>query len=77
MKVPRDVDASRLIRALTPHGYSVTRQVGSHIRLSRQDGLHHITVPNHTPIKPGTLNSIIKDVCVAGGIDISNFVAKL
>jgi len=77
MKLPRDVDAERLIRALSSHGYNVSRQVGSHIRLTRKDGKHHITVPNHNPIKLGTLSSIIKDICVTNEIDVSAFIRKL
>ena len=77
MKLPRDVDADRLIRVLARYGYSVSRQVGSHIRLTRQDGSHNVTIPNHNPIKIGTLQKIIKDVCSANGLDVSEIVMKL
>lgn len=77
MKLPRDVSAERLIRILSQYGYSVSRQVGSHVRLTRQDGLHSITVPYHDPIKVGTLSSIIKDVCSANNLDVYEFVRKL
>ena len=77
MKLPRDVDADRIIQALIPYGYSVSRQVGSHIRLSRQDGLHHVTIPNHKPIKLGTLQSIVKDVCRANSIAVTDFLRNL
>jgi predicted RNA binding protein YcfA (HicA-like mRNA interferase family) len=41
-------------------GYQVTRQSGSHIRLTTHDhGEHHLTVPNHDPIKVGTLSGIL------------------
>ncbi len=64
MKVPRDLSASALIRVLEKIGYDVTRQKGSHIRLSKtsEGSTHHITIPNHDPIKIGTLNSILKDL---------------
>ena len=40
-----------------------TRQTGSHIRLTtNESGQHHITIPNHNPIKVGTLSAIISDV---------------
>jgi hypothetical protein len=33
-----------------------TRQTGSHVRLTtRQDGEHHVTVPNHAQLRIGTL----------------------
>ena len=64
MKVPRDVNASDLINLLTRYGYSIIRQTGSHIRLSKtlDTGIHNITIPNHTPIKVGTLQGIVRDI---------------
>ena len=63
MKLPRDVDGRRLAKALRKLGYLETRQKGSHIRITTQrDGEHHEVVPNHNPIKCGTLNSILKSV---------------
>jgi predicted RNA binding protein YcfA (HicA-like mRNA interferase family) len=40
----------------------VTRQTGSHIRLTTTDEAHHITIPNHNPIKVGTPRSILRDI---------------
>ncbi|MBX9784594.1 MAG: type II toxin-antitoxin system HicA family toxin [Chitinophagaceae bacterium] len=63
MKLPRDINASGLIKALQSLGYEVTRQTGSHIRLTTvQGGTHHITIPNHNPIKIGTLSSILNGI---------------
>jgi predicted RNA binding protein YcfA (HicA-like mRNA interferase family) len=63
MKLPRDIDANQLAQALKQLGYQTTRQTGSHIRLTTQEnGEHNITVPNHSPIKVGTLNAILRDV---------------
>jgi predicted RNA binding protein YcfA (HicA-like mRNA interferase family) len=63
MKLPRDIDANQLAQALKKLGYQATRQIGSHIRLTTQEnGGHNITVPNHSPIKVGTLNAILRDV---------------
>lgn len=63
MRVPRDMDAATLIKELIRLGYAVTRQTGSHIRLSTQrPQQYHITVPNHSPLKVGTLNSILTEV---------------
>ncbi|MDD5483758.1 MAG: type II toxin-antitoxin system HicA family toxin [Kiritimatiellae bacterium] len=65
MKIPRDTSASELIKALRCLGYSVTRQTGSHVRVTTaQDGQHHETIPNHAPLKVGTLNGILKSVAV-------------
>ena len=59
------------------HDYEVSRQKGSHIRLSKKDGSHHITVPNHDPIKIGTLNSILNDLSKHLNIEKENLFEKL
>ena len=52
-----------LAKALEKLGYTVDRQTGSHIRLTTQEnGEHHITIPNHSPIKIGTLSAILRDI---------------
>lgn len=61
MRLPRDISATELIKLLQKFGYQLTRQKGSHIRLTTlQQGEHHIT--NHNPIRLGTLSSIITNV---------------
>ena len=65
MKLPRDLGAVELRRLLARYGYSVTRQTGSHIRLTTmtmQGGEHHITIPAHDSLRVGTLNAILTDV---------------
>jgi predicted RNA binding protein YcfA (HicA-like mRNA interferase family) len=57
MKLPRDVSGSDLAKALRRLGYQVTRQTGSHLRLTTTErGEHHVTIPNHNPLKIGTLS---------------------
>ena len=64
MRIPRDLDGSRLIKRLSKLGYEQTRQSGSHVRLTRESegGGHHVTVPIHSPLRVGTLNAILGDV---------------
>jgi len=63
MKLPRDVSGDDLARLLKAFGYSVTRQSGSHMRLTTQtNGEHHITIPAHAALKTGTLSGILGDV---------------
>ncbi|MCL2616055.1 MAG: hypothetical protein FWD96_00260 [Defluviitaleaceae bacterium] len=38
---------------------------------------HIITIPNHKPIKIGTLHAIVKDICSANMIDADSFYNKL
>ncbi len=63
MKLPRDISGSDLVKALKQLGYVPTRQSGSHIRLTTHEhGTHHITVPNHDPVRLGTLAAILDDL---------------
>ena len=70
MKLPRDTDARELVKALQRVGYRVVRQSGSHIRLqTEQPKPHALTIPNHSPLKLGTLSAILGDVARHRGMD--------
>ena len=63
MKFPRDLSGRELVQALGSLGYKVTRQSGSHLRLTTEEhGEHHITIPNHDSLRIGTLAAILNDV---------------
>jgi len=63
MKLPRNVDGPQLAKALHVLGYEITRQKGSHIRVTtHRDGENHEVIPCHSPIKTGTLSGILKHV---------------
>lgn len=63
MKLPRDIRGDELAQLLNKFGYSLTRQTGSHLRLTRlTEEAHHITIPKHKNLKLGTLNNILKDI---------------
>lgn len=63
MKLPRDLSADALSGRFVRYGYSITRQTGSHLRLTtKEGGEHHITIPAPGPLRVGTLNSILNDV---------------
>ncbi|MCP9450516.1 MAG: type II toxin-antitoxin system HicA family toxin [Nitrospira sp.] len=63
MRLPRDLSGSDLAKLLCKLGYSITRQSGSHLRLTtHQHGEHHLTIPLHTPLRIGTLSAIVADV---------------
>jgi len=70
VKLPRNLSGADLVKALGKIGYAVTRQTGSHIRLTtNRNGEHHVTVPNHDPLKVGTLGGILHDVGQHLGLD--------
>lgn len=77
MKLPRNLGGKKLATLLSNYGYQVTRQTGSHIRLtSNLKGIeHHITIPQHKPLRIGTLSNILSEI--ADYLDIeSNKLAE-
>jgi predicted RNA binding protein YcfA (HicA-like mRNA interferase family) len=78
VKLPGNVSASRLIRVLEHLGYQVIRQRGSHIRL-RHDGppQHSVSVPDHNPLKKGTLHGILSEVARARSMQVEDLIEQL
>jgi len=63
LKFPRDISGERLAKLLSKYDFKITRQTGSHIRLtSFLKGEYHITIPNHDPLKIGTFNNILSEI---------------
>ena len=71
MKIPRDVNGTEAVRALKRMGFEFQRQTGSHVILRR--GPRTVVVPQHKPIKPGTLKGLIEQA----GLTVEEFVAQL
>lgn len=78
-KIPRDISGEELTKLLKKYGYEVNRKTGSHIRLVSKfkDEEHNITVPDHHPIKIGTLNNILSDLANYLKIDKKELINKL
>ena len=78
MKLPRDVSGERLAKALRLLGYEITRQTGSHLRLTTTErGQHHVTIPRHDPIRIGTLAGCLDDVAEHFELSREDLLAKL
>lgn len=78
MRLPRDVSGAGLARALRHFGYEVTRQTGSHLRLTtQQGGEHHVTIPDHDSLRVGTLAGILGDVAAHFGLPRDEVAAQL
>jgi hypothetical protein len=46
MRLPRDLGGDELAFLFRRHGYEITRQTGSQMRLTTtQEGEHHVTIP--------------------------------
>jgi len=79
MKLPRDLGGSELVRVLCRHfGYVVIHQVGSHIILQTESPRHHrLAVPDHSPLRIGTLNAILRAVAEAKGVSKDEILGRL
>lgn len=64
-RIPRDISGRDLLKLLSKkYGYKLEREAGSHMRLTSlfTGSEHKITIPDHSNIKIGTLNNILKDI---------------
>lgn len=79
MRLPRDLSGAELASLLRRYGYEVTRQTGSHLRLTSrvEGGEHHISIPRHRALKVGTLSRILADVAGYLQIDRETLVQGL
>jgi predicted RNA binding protein YcfA (HicA-like mRNA interferase family) len=72
VKIPRDLSGREFARLLARLGYIVTRQRGSHIRLTLAAtdvrAEHNITIPAYDGLKVGTLAAILDEVAGVLGI---------
>jgi predicted RNA binding protein YcfA (HicA-like mRNA interferase family) len=78
MRLPRDLSGEELARSLSALGYVVTRQTGSHMRLTTHaHGEHHITIPRHAPLRVGTVAGILADVADHFGLSRETLFERL
>ena len=78
MKLPRDVSGDDLVKALRSLGYKLSRQTGSHLRLTTsENGEHHVTIPRHDPLRVGTLASILDEVAAHFGFSRDELLSKI
>ncbi len=61
------VSGEQMVGVFTKLGFSVSRQRGSHIVLSRGEDI--LVVPNHDPVAKGTARGLIRDA----GITVADF----
>jgi predicted RNA binding protein YcfA (HicA-like mRNA interferase family) len=71
MKLPRDASGRDVVKALCRDwGYREVHQVGSHVILQTDKPTpHRLSVPEHNPIRAGTLNAIVRAVALHKGVD--------
>ena len=71
MKLPRDISGTQAVKALQRLVFSITRQVGSSVRMAKAK--KRTTVPMHRSIVPGTLQSILRQA----GVSVEEFMDVL
>lgn len=78
MRLLRDISGVRLIKLVARFGYCVTRQTGSHARLTCElPESHHVTVPDHNPLRVGTLAAFVADISVHHRLEREELVRRL
>lgn len=79
MKRPRDLSGQELAKLLRRYGYQITRQTGSHMRLTSniKGTQHHVTIPAHEELRVGTLSGILAEVAAYLERDFGDFLDEL
>jgi predicted RNA binding protein YcfA (HicA-like mRNA interferase family) len=79
VKIPRDLYGRELAAVLCSRwGYRKVNQEGSHIILQTDAPQHHrLSVPDHKPLRLGTLNAILRAVARAKGVSREDILATL
>ncbi len=79
MKLPRDLSGAELIKLLGKHfGYRRINQEGSQVILETSDPRQHrISVPDHSPLRIGTLNAILRAVATTKGVEKDDILRHL
>jgi predicted RNA binding protein YcfA (HicA-like mRNA interferase family) len=79
VKLPRDLNGRELVRVLCSRwGYRQVNQEGRHIILQTDTPRsHRLSVPDHKPLRTGTLNAILRAVAAAKGVAREDILARL
>lgn len=78
MKLSRNLGGRELGKALSKLGYGFTRQRGSHMRYTTTlRGQHHVSIPDHSPLRSGTLHGILKDVSAHHHLTVEQLLHEL
>lgn len=77
--MPRDLSGAQLISVLCRDwGYRQLHQVGSHVILQTETpGHQRLSVPNHNPLRVGTLNAIVRTVAAHKGVERQTLLDSL
>jgi predicted RNA binding protein YcfA (HicA-like mRNA interferase family) len=79
VKLPRDVSGREVVKALSRDwGYRQVNQEGSHIILQTDTpNSHRLSVPDHSALRIGTLNAILRAVAHAKHVTKEDVASSL
>jgi predicted RNA binding protein YcfA (HicA-like mRNA interferase family) len=79
LKLPRDLSGRALVNGLCRHwDYKTVHQAGSHVILETEiPGHQRIPIPDHTFLRIGTLNAILRLVAAHKGVSKEDILDKL
>jgi predicted RNA binding protein YcfA (HicA-like mRNA interferase family) len=79
MRLPRNLSGRAVSRALVKNlEYRIVHERGSHIVLENESPTHQrIAIPDHSSLRVGTLNAIIKSIASHKGIDKNQVISFL
>lgn len=79
MRLPRELYGRELARHLCANwAYRQVNQVGSHIILQTEiPQRHRLSIPDHKPLRIGTLNAILRQVASAKSVAREDVLAAL
>ena len=78
MKLPRDITADELTQRLKRYGYQITRQTGSHVRLTTtKEGEHHVSIPRHKSLRVGIISSVLTEIATHLKTDRETLIKEL
>ena len=77
MKTPRNLNGKDLCDRMSRVGYFRDRKAGDHFVMVNEARTHTVSVPQHKPLKVGTLASILNDLIEATGLSREELFRKL
>jgi predicted RNA binding protein YcfA (HicA-like mRNA interferase family) len=67
------ISGSDAVRVFERFGWTVARQTGSHIIMTKDGEIASLSIPNHREVARGTLRSLIR----SANLTVDEFVQKL
>jgi hypothetical protein len=79
LKLPHDLPGTELVSLLGRHGYEITRQTGSYLRLTSwaKGSELHITISRHKHLRVGTSNVLPTSIASYLGMDRRELIEEL